>query len=757
MSSILKKKGKKKKKKKQENNNNNENEIAPQRHEREGNLNYYSEEIAKNIIEKIISLAISSDFSQNVDKKFNQFCLDIIEKKVNNIVEMIHINKEEDDFGIDNIDINSYIFYYKTDTNIKRYKNIVHKNISDLKNEKVEDNLMTMANIPKDYKTYMNVYNKKIEDCLDKSTIIKNNKYLKKDKLFQYNIDITNKNFWGNIPQPSSSTTDRTTSKFNNFIPRKESQNNEQLLTPSKNKDKQNNKPKLLKKNTKNYKLFKSLSSKRFNESSKGRKDSNYEDENSSNKKKKITKIDLPSFPIENLEIRKESEEILNLRKEKLDLINQKQKELEELKNKNNRIKNNLEKEKKKKKGGKYTFDNEGKLILLKEIKPESLLKEFWNIMSKQKEIKSGKSLEIVNKERIKMEKDAKKFIEYNSEDRPYKLLFRPKIDVSSKDINEINKNDKEKENTNSNKDNKSNNQNQSKKNEEVIDYIEYPIEPSGSNFQIMNPSIGVKIKEKFKIKNGGVNFYEKFHKYSINEFNKTLQDTLILTQNKLRERQNEGYMVSTNPMSNFKKINSIIEEKEMNGLKTIDRKNGIIKNKFFQKTFTSGFHKNKNLMKSNSEIFTSNEKFPILKQILLHEDRNEKLMMMKMKENNNKEIENILGNRKLSSMTRNKNGNKRTMMEERILNKKKYFDVDDFNKRLIMGNAVQERTINRKMVLPKISWRKNDINFNNTMSHFHRTRIKKGNMDDITPKNTNKDNKNKKGMKRVNSVKMIQ
>ena len=73
MSSILKKKGKKKKKKKQENNNNNENEIAPQRHEREGNLNYYSEEIAKNIIEKIISLAISSDFSQNVDKKFVDF------------------------------------------------------------------------------------------------------------------------------------------------------------------------------------------------------------------------------------------------------------------------------------------------------------------------------------------------------------------------------------------------------------------------------------------------------------------------------------------------------------------------------------------------------------------------------------------------------------------------------------------------------------------------------------------------------------
>lgn len=39
---------------------------------------------------------------------------------------------------------------------------------------------MKIANVPKEFKTYMNVYNKKIEDCLDKSTIIEKNKYLKK-------------------------------------------------------------------------------------------------------------------------------------------------------------------------------------------------------------------------------------------------------------------------------------------------------------------------------------------------------------------------------------------------------------------------------------------------------------------------------------------------------------------------------------------------------------------------------------------------
>ena len=82
MSSQLRKKVKKKKKKKQNNNN----EIVPQRHEREGNLNFYSEEIAKNMIEKIISLALSKNFTDGVDSKFENFCINIMSKKINNVV-----------------------------------------------------------------------------------------------------------------------------------------------------------------------------------------------------------------------------------------------------------------------------------------------------------------------------------------------------------------------------------------------------------------------------------------------------------------------------------------------------------------------------------------------------------------------------------------------------------------------------------------------------------------------------------------------
>ena len=754
MSSILKKKGRKKKKKKPDNN-----EIIPQRHERIGNLNYYSEEIAKNMIEKIISLAISSNFMQNVNKNFDNFCIDMMSRKLDNIVEMIHINREKDDFDIDNIDINSEIKYYRTDTNLKRYKNVVHEHVLEIKNDKAEDNLMTIANVPKDFKIYMNAYNKKIEDCLDKSTIIQKNKYLKKNKFYQYNIDIKDRNFWGCITQPTPTTIDRSTSNFNCYISKKENKNKDSQDN-AKNKKKEKNQSRS---STKKYysKIFKSSSSKRlnsFNEKPKDRKDSNLEDENSSNKKKKFTMINLPFYPIENLELRKESEEILNLRKEQLELILQKEKELQELKQSKIKIRNDFEKNKKKKKG-KYTVDNEGKIVMINEIKPENLLKEFYPVMSKQKEVKLGKTLEAVRKEKIKMENNAKKNIAYNEADRQNKLHYL-RLRVNNF-LNDINKNNdyKEKENSNSKDSNSIMNQNKRQtidKSDDINDLSTYQFEPSGSNFDIMNPSIGVKIQEKFKVKNGGVNFYEKFHKYSINEFNKTLQDTLEWTKYKLKERQNDGYMVSTNHMANFKKILSIKEEKNVNDLNNLDDNNNIKKKKFLHKTYSSGF--NKNMAKSKSDIYTSNDKFPILKEILLHEDQNEKNMMVKLENYNKKHVENILGNRKQSSISRS-NIN-RSMIEEGKISKKIYSDVDDFNKKLIMGNAINERTNNRNIILPKISNRNNDINFNNTMIQFHRTRLKKGrSMGRISSnKNNNRDDKSKKkGMKRVNSVKVIQ
>ena len=740
MSSQLRKKVKKKKKKKQNNNNN---EIVPQRHEREGNLNFYSEEIAKNMIEKIISLALSKNFTDGVDSKFENFCINIMSKKINNVVEILHINRDKDDFDIDNIDIQSYIKYNKTDTNFKRHKNNIHNKAWKLRNENAEDDLMEIANIPKEYRTYLNVNNKTIEDCLNNSTTTPKNQFLKKDKFYQYNIDIKNHNFWGDIPQPKNINIDRTTSNYNQYIPKKENKNDSTSHSKSKSKSP---KKSFHKKTSYYYKFIKHFSTKVFD--STFRKESNYEDENA-NKKKRIAIMNYPSYPIENLEVRKESEEILNLRKETLEMINQREKELQELRQKRIKINNELDKEKKKKKG-KYTFDNEGKLILVNEIRPENLLKEFWPVTSKQKEIKLGKSLEMIKREKMKMENNAKKNIQYNEEDRPYRIyLLKSRINESFYDIN------KEKENSNEN--NSKNGQKETKKkNYDPFNDFFY-VEPSGSNFQIMNPSIGVKIQEKSKIKNGGINFYEQFHKYSINEFNKTLQDTIEWTKFRLKEKQNEGF--TSQAHNNFKKMVSIKEEKENNEQSTLTSKAKNYKkiniiNKIFQKTFSDGFHKSKSLIQSKSEIFSSNEKFPKLKSILLHEDQNDKLIRMKLEQHKNKELENVLLNRKQSSVGKNN----KSMIEIKKYNKKNYFDMDNFNKKIMMGIAVPERSNNRKIVLPKISWRNSsEKNFNKTMSQFHRTRTKKGIIEEINTKKNKDEKSSKKTMKRVNSVKVVE
>lgn len=731
MSSLLKKKTRKKKKKKPDNN-----EITPQRHEREGNLNYYSEEIVKNIIEKIISLAISTNFTENVEKKSDKFCINLMTKKINTLVEMVHINRDKDDFDIDNINIQSYIKYYETDANSKRYKTTIHDKAWKQRNINAEDKLMEIANIPKDYKTYMTVNNKTIEDCLNNSTTTPKNEYLKKDKLYQYNIDIKSNNFWGFIPQPKNIDIDRTTSNFNCYAPKKDNKNKDSISYLKTNIDKNIHS----KKNIHFYKYLKKSNDSKRNE-----------DENSS-KKKRIIMSNLPSYPIENLEIRNESEEILNLRKEKLELIYQKERELQELKQKKLKVRQ-TDKDKKKKKG-KFTIDNEGKLILINEIKPENFLKEFWPVMSKQKEIRPGKTLEAVKKEKIKMENDAKKNIEYNEEDRPYRIyLLKSRINESFYDINKDN--DKEKDNSNDNANNT--NKETKKKNNDIFNDFSI-IEPSGSNFQIMNPSVGVKIQEKLKVKNGGTNFYQQFHKYSINEFNKTLQDTIEWSKFRLKERKNDGYMTGNNQISNIKKMISIKEDKEMIGLNAIETKynNNNYKKMFskknFQNTFSNGFHKSKSMIKSKSEIYAPNEKYPKLKQILMHDDHNEKIMSMKMEQNKMKETENIFENRKHSLIGRTNN----SMIEEKILDRK-YMDIDIFNKKLIMGIAVPERANNRKIVLPKISWRTgNENHFNKTMSHFHRTRIKKGIVDEASPKK-NKDEKSRKKVKRINSVKEIE
>ena len=78
--------------------------------------------------------------------------------------------------------------------------------------------------------------------------------------------------------------------------------------------------------------------------------------------------------------------------------------------------------------------------------------------------------------------------------------------------------------------------------------------------------------------------------------------------------------------------------------------------------------------------------------------------------------------------------------------------DIDNFNKNIITGKVISQRTVNGKMVLPKISLRNNEINFNKTMITLNKERTKKTIWEDYLRKKQN-DIKTKK-FKKVNPVK---
>ena len=670
-------------------------EIVPTKHEKVGNINFYSEEVSKEIIEQLISLAISSHFTNKVEKKFNDFCYNEILQKLTNFIKINYIGHENDDFENNNY-VLSKIKYQKTDTNINRYKIKNHEKALNQRNNCANAVLLDIANVNKDEEIEMFVKNKKIDDFLNKSNLINNKIDLVKRYNIQFDIKIKDNNYWGEIIQPKSFHIDRTSTKFNVLKNQKDNSNkiieNENLTS-----SKYNNNEALKRK----YSMFLNQKSKIFKQ--------NYNVEISKKQKKFNPVLEMPfiEIPEEVYNKNKETEEIKQLRKETLEHILAKEEELKKY-NKNKKIKAPIKNSNIK---GKFCTDCEGKIVMIKEIKPESLLKEFWPISSNQKEILGGKSFQSFLKENYILEQKANKNIIYNNGNF-INLLNSNTLSTKEKEmINEIlKKNGKNTIDGNINL-----------MKEELFNIQPLPIphlsprneriEPSGSNFKIINPSVGVNIKEKNKVKVGGDNFFEKFHKYSINEFNKTLKETLEWeTKIKLK-----GNLIS-NFNNNYKNI--IKEENDEN-----EKSNK--KEKILRKTFSGGINTRKNILKSNSDVFTINEKYPFLQDILLHDvefDINNKHKLKEKSLSN----ENLFDRDIKSSLGRIINKNKKI----------KYDMIDDFNRELIMGNFMFNKS--RKQFLPKLPPKQNKIilpnllnnynNFNKTANNFYRTRQKRNN-----------------------------
>ena len=198
----------------------------------------------------------------------------------------------------------------------------------------------------------------------------------------------------------------------------------------------------------------------------------------------------------------------------------------------------------------KITVDPKGEIVVIKGIKLDKLNKEF-----------------ILLKTSTKLKKDEEKEKKIKK-----KKINKEEILKDDKTITKDNNNDNmEKNKTNENQKNKTNKllpklknkfrgstkeilEENSNKSRLLKKLEEGPIMPSGSNFEIMSMEVGVSIKENEKYKTGGKDFYHKYNKYSMANYNQKLKETTEINSFLKTHVENENPMTKSdlNYMGNY-------------------------------------------------------------------------------------------------------------------------------------------------------------------------------------------------------------
>ena len=547
--SVLKKKKKKDDK--------NEQNIEPTKHERVGNINFFSEEVVKEIINKLISNTIISIENKKMNKIIDEYYIYNLFNSLNNIIEIYNINHDAD--------------LLKSELNSKNKSYII-----EIK-EKTEKNIYTHNNNKNNNNNKDEIKIKTHDDDIDIKQL--NNITL------QYNAKISLKNFWDSIPQPESFSFERTSTYQNVTIRGK----NPDLRSFTKRITNNRQKSQRTSKNKK----YGSFIAKKM-------------EDNYMKKKKTFIKPndDLPSEKISDslLGTVIETEEIKNLRKKLMEEINKKRmeemaeiakKKLEDMERKNEKNKNKDKKDKKQNQNG---------------IDQNLFQKEFISISSNQKEIQPGVPLSDFEIEQKKQKLNANKHIEYNF----VQHVKREKDLLKEKEL--VKKNFIKKYRLKS--------QNHMESDEEEKEEPTGDLTPSGSNFGLIKPEVGVIIQESAKIKSGGINFFEKYNKFSVNDFNKTmnsifdksytnnLNTNLILNSTSVQmNADNKNIFNLNNTTTGFnKQQRTKNENSKKNGFNNGNMK-VINEKKLFRNTFMNKLSnlKKKFLYKSRSEIVMSN------------------------------------------------------------------------------------------------------------------------------------------------------
>ena len=264
--------------------------------------------------------------------------------------------------------------------------------------------------------------------------------------------------------------------------------------------------------------------------------------------KKRIIMVDFPSEDIPGIETEfkhdiYEPSNIHILRKDKEEEIKNKEKEIKLNKDKGNALKKKEEIEKLIKNvktidSNKFTFDSNGKIISFKAYKLDNLSKDFTFIKNNIKE--KNEKEEVVP---IK----SKKFTRQSVKEQNEEIVIRDNSRMFEHYGNEEKK---------------------EKNKEKII--------PSGSNFKLILPNIGVVIKENNNKKEGSRDFNKYFKKYSMKDYDKILNEYVPL-QNKTKiktkfQKLAQTFVKKTLSDSMDKRNNNFMNNIQMN-LSTINNK----------------------------------------------------------------------------------------------------------------------------------------------------------------------------------------
>ena len=651
--------------------------ITPGKHERIGNLNLYSEEIVKELIDKLISLTMTKLFREKVESKISDFCFEGVIRALNLTISISNIEHDIDNiYDIENIKDDKKRLI--TDEN--RYKIINHNKCNRARNKVAEKDMFEYTNINRDFEDEMNLKNKDIDDYLNKSVYLDSIINRKKN---------TKSNFWGKISHPKSYGLQRFAPKSNTLFKENIAKNKTQKNT----EDQKTNTPK---KNR--YSKLRSLySSKKLSFSSFRESDSKLHRNSSSDV---IVKKERKYYILEMGQMKKieedkskveESEEIKELRRlklEKIKFLKEEEDRLNETKKliiqNNSKLEYNIDKinltsqerakniqvqkkiiEEQIRKGN-FTYDFNNNIILVRQVKPDNLEEDFPGAISKQKDKENIISNE--NKD------NQKQFVTNNSE------KLRRKSLVEEKNKNNLN----------------------------FFTYkYGWKIDPCGSSFKLINPEVGVTIYESGEIKTGGNHFFEKYKRFSLKDYTKMLKE--ITDQ----QEMNNAIIKKRSEEENKKDdINSI----KLNTSSEISKiKKGL--NPFTQKIKNIKLNilkTQKKLKKSQSQIFTY-DKISLYKTLFVNEDRMNKKESKKKNESES-EFSHVVNPGDLF-LKRMKN-----MIGK---NKNKSFQIiDSFNKSIIKNKFSK---IDKDMTsLPIIPFKKNKSDIFSKKEQYFRTRTKK-------------------------------